>query len=136
MANQGPNDLFDGTNNDPLSPVGAVTDSYSNMSLSGIMLDIDTHVNYGEMSRMQHMQQLLDESLEFETRIVQSIGPVSCHEIGNIMAQAMESAQILNESTHQSTVLASEQQFISDQPTDKPQIVITNQPLPNDFKFR
>ena len=76
MKNQGQNNPSHGTNNSPFSPVSAVTDSYSQMSVSDI--------GYDSVSRMQ---ELLDESLGIENR-------------------------------------------------NEPQIEITNQPLPNDFKFR
>ena len=128
MDNQGQNGHFQGTNNGPLSPVGTVADSYSQMSLSGIRND-----------DVLGMQQLQNESLGIGNRSVQSVGPQSLPGDGNILAQAVDELDELDEGHHRSVILLQQhnlQQCLSYQPTEEPQIMITNQPSPNDFKFR
>ena len=113
MASQEQSNTFYGTNSGPFTPVSEVTDSYSYMSMS------DNR----------------DDGPGIQNRTGQSNGSQSLHRQGNILEYAVRSAQTPHERFYQSTVLASGQQ-ISHQPTHEPQITITNQPLPNDFKFR
>ena len=127
MDNQGQNDQNHSTNNDPFSPVSEVTDSVSHMSVS-----------YGV-----YVDRLQESVIEFQEELLSNINinaqsnePQSVEGQGDILDTAINYAQIPDERARQSTVFSSGQQYYPDQPNYEPQIAITNQPLPNDFKFR